>query len=87
MLSTLDLRLLAEKILNPPHIDNFDPEALGLDKDYLIYLREGLLKMVNALEQTGEFEIEIPDEVIEHLKTHEDMEQGDCGCGQTDTDR
>lgn len=82
MLSTLDLRYLAEKILNPPHID-FDPTEDDLPEDYLTYLRENLLKMVNSLEQTGEFEIDIPNEVIEHMKE----DKGECDCEPTDSDR
>ena len=63
-LSTDDLRLLAEVVLNKT---DFEPLEHGLDRNYLIDVREGLLDMANKLDQTGEFYIE-------------SREEGDCGC-------
>lgn len=71
-LSTDDLRLIAERFL-----EKIDPVDYGLDKHYINDLRDALLDMVNGLEQTGEFELEVSNEPRSKPKSKRERDDPD----------
>ena len=67
-LSTDDLRLVAERLL-----EDCDPKKYDLDDLYIVDLRDAILEMVNKIEQTGEFIIDVSND---RLLKKEDKEDG-----------
>lgn len=71
-LSTNDLRLIAEKLLQK--VDPNLIKELKLTDDYIRDLRDALLEMAEGLDSTGEFDMVIQDDIEDAIPISEEDE-------------